>query len=142
MNYQELAKHRDGVEDFGNDNVEDLSNGELPPVVGAGQVGDHILANATKTSTSFLDGVRTLIILNIAITTPSPRPHAHVSNLKRDCRCNTQIQSRTLGHVADAVRIVVAGHDEGARVRLQDHDTVVMDATRRSLDASLNGWSH
>ena len=34
----------------------------------------------------------------------------------------------TLGDVTDAVRVGVAGHDEGARVRLQDRDAVVADA--------------
>jgi len=36
----------------------------------------------------------------------------------------------TLGDVADAVRVGVAGHDEGARVRLQDRDAVVADAAQ------------
>ena len=36
----------------------------------------------------------------------------------------------TLGDVTDAVRVGVAGHDEGARVRLQDRDAVVADAAQ------------
>ena len=36
----------------------------------------------------------------------------------------------TLGDVTDAVRVGVAGHDEGAGVRLQDRDAVVADAAQ------------
>lgn len=36
----------------------------------------------------------------------------------------------TLSNVADAVRVRVAGHDERARVRLQDDDAVVPDAAQ------------
>lgn len=40
--------------------------------------------------------------------------------------------ARTLGDVADAVRVRVGRHDEGARVRLEHRDAVVLDAAQEA----------
>ena len=48
LGYLELARHGDGVEDLGDD--------ELPPAIGVGQVGDR--PGRRHEDVTFLDGVR------------------------------------------------------------------------------------